>query len=95
MRPTNQFVIQAVVSTVCLLALIGVSVEAACAFWKIPDMSGSLSSGFTHVVDTLVGALIAMLINTRPQDARKPEDLPAEVTVVNPPESPAQTHANP
>lgn len=94
MRPTNQFVIQAVVSTVCLLALIGVSVEAACAFWKIPDMSGSLSSGFTHVVDTLVGALIAMLINTRPQDARKPDDVLTQVTVENPPEHPVQTQEN-
>ena len=33
--------------------------------FKIPDMNTPLSGGFTHVVDTLVGAAIAMLINTR------------------------------
>lgn len=91
MKDSNQIVIVLVVSTVCFLALIGVSVEAACSFWKIPDMSGTLSSSFTHVTDTLVGALIALLINTRAQQSRKADELPSEVTVVNPPEDPVQT----
>lgn len=63
--PDNSSIITWVIRTVCLLAIIGVAVEGACAVFQIPDMSGALSSGFTHVVDTIVGALIALLINTR------------------------------
>lgn len=93
MNESNHNTIRFVVVTVCLLAGVGVCTEAACAFWKIPDMSGSLSSGFTHCVDTLVGALIALLINTRPQ-SDSPQSAQTTVTdnattVTTPAPSPA------
>lgn len=71
--------IKIVVITVCVLAAVCVCAEAACSVFKIPDMSGALSSGFTHVTDTLVGALIALLINTRSSN---------KVDVTNTPEHP-------
>lgn len=67
----NSLVILIVVSTVCLLSTVGVGVLAACAFWKIPDMSGSMSAALTQTTSTLVGALITLLASTRSQEVRK------------------------
>lgn len=88
--PNNSKVIHAVVLTVCACTLVGVGTQAACVIYKIPDMGGHIGEGFSHVVDTLIGALIAMLINTRPQEQRPAEPIPpAEVVVKNPPSDPA------
>lgn len=72
--------IKIVVVTVCILAGICVCAEAACSIFKIPDMSGNLSGGFVHVTDTLVGALIALLINTRSAQPRGITDSTVTVT---------------
>ena len=100
--PNNSKVIHFVVTTVCIAAIIGVGTEAMCVIYKIPDMGGPIGGGFTHTVDTIIGALIAMLINTRPQEQRAAEitgtittngsplpTQPTEVTIVNPPSDPA------
>jgi hypothetical protein len=103
--PNNSKVIHIVAATVCASVLIGVISEAICVIFKIPDMGGPVSGGFTHTVDTLVGAAIAMLINTRPQQSppTPPADTagfsvsnsPAEVTVVNPPNEPVPVAPQP
>ena len=91
----NQNVILIVVSTVCIAALIGIVTEAICVFYKIPDMNTQLAGGFTHVVDTVIGALIAMLINTRATSTQAAPTVeagqPAEVKIVNKPSQPVPT----
>lgn len=87
---SNKAVIQCVVITVCLCAIVGVGVEAFCVVYKVPDMNTQLAGGFTHVVDTIIGALIAMLINTKSQVASTPGPTPVNVT--NTAETPVQTH---
>lgn len=81
--PNNAHIITLVVLTVCSATMIGVITEALCYFYKIPDMNSNLSHGFTHTVDTLVGALLAMLITTRSQEQRLPDDeiLPSNTTI--------------
>jgi hypothetical protein len=76
--PNNSKVIHIIVFTVCLLAMICIVTSALCVIYKIPDMNTPLSGGFTHVTDTLIGALIAMLINTRPQPQQPPITTPQE-----------------
>jgi hypothetical protein len=83
----NARVIFLVALTICVCTLIGVSVEGVCVLWKIPDMNTPMSSGFTHVVDTLVGAAIAMLINTR----TSPSDVGATATTTTTETTPATT----
>lgn len=69
MPTSNINVIRYVVITVCICAFLCVTTEAICVLFKIPDMNTSLSGGFTHVTDTLIGALIGLLISTKPQQA--------------------------
>lgn len=85
----NSKAIMIVISTVCILAFICVVTQAMCAFWKIPAMSDNLSTGFTHISDTLIGALIALLINTRSQETRR--DAPPSVTPAGTPSDPVST----
>jgi hypothetical protein len=81
--PSNSKVIHFVVGTVCIAALISVGTQAWCYLTKVPDMNTPLSSAFIHVTDTLVGALIAMLINTRPASQQKVDDkTPVVVTPI-------------
>jgi hypothetical protein len=79
--PNNSKVIHFVVLTVCAGALVCIGTEAYCYINKVPDMNTNLSGAFMHVTDTLIGALIAMLINTRPQQQQPqvPEKLPVEI----------------
>lgn len=93
MPPSNAKVILAVALTICACALMGVGVEAMCVIYKIPDMNTPLSGGFLHVVDTLIGALIAMLINTRTQPPLPSiKDVgPSKVVVTNEPDNPVPT----
>lgn len=92
--PNNSKVIHFVVITVCACTLMGVLTQAVCVILRIPDMGGHIGEGFSHVVDTLIGALIAMLINTRPQEQRPAEanptspTEPAPVVVANEPGDP-------
>lgn len=90
MNSSNSKIIMLVAVTICISAIIGVGAEAFCVIYKIPDMSNAFSGGFVHVVDTLIGALIAMLINTRAQPANSPES-PASVVVENKPNDPVPT----
>ncbi|MEO7099106.1 MAG: hypothetical protein ABI162_07070 [Luteolibacter sp.] len=93
----NSRVIHMIVFTVCASALVGVLTEAACIIFKIPDMNNTLSGAFMHVVDTLIGAMIAMLIQTRPQaQVSPPPALDASgatpVTISNQPSNPVPVH---
>lgn len=82
-----------------MCALTGIITEAFCVIYKIPDMNNNVSGAFVHVVDTLFGALIAMLINTRAQApvptladvAKVVATPPKDVTVVIPPTEPVST----
>lgn len=82
--PNNSKVIHMVALTVCLSVLVGLITEALIVIFKIPDMGGPVSGGFTHTVDTLVGAVIAMLINTRPQEQRQAETSPTTTLTATP-----------
>lgn len=99
--PNNAHIITLVVLTVCSATLIGVITEALCYFYKIPDMNSNLSHGFTHTVDTLVGALLAMLITTRSQEQRIPDvelpqmNEPAPVVIENKPSDPVPVISKP
>jgi len=67
MNIPNTKVIFVVTLTICLGAIVGIIVESMCVVYKVPDMNTTMSGSFSHTVDTLIGALIAMLINTRTQ----------------------------
>lgn len=67
----NSLIILLVVATVCVATLFCVVTLCMCAIYKIPDMSGSLTAGLNQITATLVGALIALLINTRAQEPRQ------------------------
>jgi hypothetical protein len=88
----NPKVIFIVTGTICLCALVGVITGAVCIIYKIPDMNTTMSGWFTHVIDTIAGALIGMLINTRvSQNGKQNGAPPTPVQVVNPPSAPVPT----
>lgn len=66
----------------------GVGTETLAVLYKLPDMNTPLSNAFVHVVDTLVGALIGMLIKTG-ADKLLPPDKPIPTTIENTPDDPA------
>jgi uncharacterized membrane protein YeaQ/YmgE (transglycosylase-associated protein family) len=70
MPTPNPKVIFLVTLTICACALIGVVTGMLCILYKVPDMNTTMSGWFTHVIDTIAGALIGMLINTRVQNGR-------------------------
>jgi hypothetical protein len=85
-KPSNSTVsIHIVVCTVCACALFGVIVQGMCVIYKIPDMNTTLSGAFMHVVDTIIGALIGMLVSTR---TGKGDDKPVETKIVQPASQP-------
>lgn len=81
---TNSHVITIVVATVCSLAFMCVATLCACVFWKIPSMSDTMSAAFAQIASTLIGALLAMLVNTRAQMPRKEDPLETTGTPSNP-----------
>jgi hypothetical protein len=87
-KPSNSAIsIHIVVCTVCICALFGVVVQGLCVLYKIPDMNTTLSGAFMHVVDTIIGALIGMLVSTRTQG--KYDGKPVPTTIENPASDPA------
>lgn len=91
---TNKSIITIVTATICTCALIGVGTESLCYFLRTPDMNNNLSHAFVHIVDTLIGAMIAMLIQTRAQEklpavpTPTPSVIPIPTEIQNPPEKP-------
>lgn len=93
MPTPNPKVIFLVAGTICVCALIGVITGAICIIYSVPDMNTTMSGWFTHVIDTIAGALIGMLINTRISQNGKNNSTPVEV--VNKPSEPVLTREAP
>lgn len=89
MPTTSLRIITIVVTTIALLACIGMLTLAYCLLTgKTPDQN--LLLAFVGLTTANAGALTGLLVNTRSSSAGEPPPAPMPTTVVNSPENPVQ-----
>lgn len=74
-------VVYTVVLTLSALALMYIMFLCAYLMMGIEVKESSALQSITHAGDTIIGALVALLINTRTNDTPAPQQLPNSATV--------------